>query len=409
MPFPESVQALIAARLDTLEPEAKSLLADAAVIGKVFWAGAVAAMGERDPQTVIAAPCASCRARSSCGRPGSRRWQGEAEYAFWHVLARDVAYDQLPRASRAARHVAAANWIESKAPERVEDLADVLAYHYATALELARAAGQTEQADRARGARACGSSPSPASARSASTPPPPSRASSGRSRSPRPGTPSGPRRSPASARPRSQPDATPRRHEALEEAIASFRAAAMIRSAAARAMGTLGERASSGSAIRARWTLPAEAVALLEPLPPGPELVGRAHRARPRREPHRGRARPASGYAERALALAGELGLARPARALGYRGLARCDLGDRAGSTTSARRSRSPPRPGRDARRPCCTTTSGWTLWAFEGRGAALEVMRAGIAFAQARGLTEVVDCSTGSTLDALVDQRRAR
>ena len=39
MPFPESVQALIAARLDTLEPEAKSLLADAAVIGKVFWAG----------------------------------------------------------------------------------------------------------------------------------------------------------------------------------------------------------------------------------------------------------------------------------------------------------------------------------------------------------------------------------
>ena len=49
VPFPESVQALIAARLDTLEPEAKSLLADAAVIGKVFWAGAVAAMGDRDP------------------------------------------------------------------------------------------------------------------------------------------------------------------------------------------------------------------------------------------------------------------------------------------------------------------------------------------------------------------------
>ena len=52
MPFPDSVQALIAARLDTLEPDAKSLLADAAVIGKVFWAGAVAAMGDRDPQTV---------------------------------------------------------------------------------------------------------------------------------------------------------------------------------------------------------------------------------------------------------------------------------------------------------------------------------------------------------------------
>ena len=49
VPFPDSVQALIAARLDTLPPDAKSLLADAAVVGKVFWAGAVAAMGEPRP------------------------------------------------------------------------------------------------------------------------------------------------------------------------------------------------------------------------------------------------------------------------------------------------------------------------------------------------------------------------
>ena len=66
---------------------------------------------------------------------------GQAEYTFWHVLTRDVAYAQLPRASRAARHVAAAEWIEAEAGDRVEDLADVLAYHYATALDLALAAG----------------------------------------------------------------------------------------------------------------------------------------------------------------------------------------------------------------------------------------------------------------------------
>ncbi len=71
---------------------------------------------------------------------------GEAEYAFWHVLARDVAYNQLPRASRATRHVAAAGWIESKAPGRVEDLADMLAYHYTAALDLARRTGNTDQA-----------------------------------------------------------------------------------------------------------------------------------------------------------------------------------------------------------------------------------------------------------------------
>ena len=139
------MQALIAARLDTLEPEAKSLLADAAVIGKVFWAGAVAAMGERDPQTVTTTLRELSR-KELVRPPRHSSMAGEAEYAFWHVLARDVAYNQLPRASRATRHVAAAAWIESKAPERVEDLADVLAYHYATALELARAAGQTEQA-----------------------------------------------------------------------------------------------------------------------------------------------------------------------------------------------------------------------------------------------------------------------
>ncbi len=47
VPFPDSVRALIAARLDTLTPDAKSLMADAAVVGKVFWAGALAAMGDR--------------------------------------------------------------------------------------------------------------------------------------------------------------------------------------------------------------------------------------------------------------------------------------------------------------------------------------------------------------------------
>ena len=150
VPFPDSVQALIAARLDTLSADTKSMLADAAVVGKVFWAGAIAQMGERDLDEVT--ETLRELSRKELVRPARRSSiEGEAEYAFWHVLARDVAYGQLPRASRASRHVAAATWIESKAPERVEDLADVLAYHYATALELARAAGQTEQADRARG------------------------------------------------------------------------------------------------------------------------------------------------------------------------------------------------------------------------------------------------------------------
>ena len=49
---PETVQALIAARLDTLPPERKSLLQDAAVLGKVFWSEGVAAMGDRSTDEV---------------------------------------------------------------------------------------------------------------------------------------------------------------------------------------------------------------------------------------------------------------------------------------------------------------------------------------------------------------------
>ena len=117
VPFPDSVQSVIAARLDTLSPDVKSMLADAAVLGKVFWSGAVAEMGGRDPAEVIDA--LHELSRKELVRPARRSSiEGEAEHAFWHVLTRDVAYAQLPRASRASRHVAAATWIESKALDR---------------------------------------------------------------------------------------------------------------------------------------------------------------------------------------------------------------------------------------------------------------------------------------------------
>jgi hypothetical protein len=74
--------------------------------------------------------------------------EGEAEYGFWHLLVREVCYQQIPRTSRAARHRAAAAWIERKAGERVEDLSDVLAHHYLEALELVRVVGPAEDVER---------------------------------------------------------------------------------------------------------------------------------------------------------------------------------------------------------------------------------------------------------------------
>ena len=67
------------------------MLADAAVVGKVFWAGAIAQMGERDLTEVT--DTLRELSRKELVRPARRSSiEGEAEYAFWHVLARDVAY-----------------------------------------------------------------------------------------------------------------------------------------------------------------------------------------------------------------------------------------------------------------------------------------------------------------------------
>lgn len=74
---------------------------------------------------------------------------GEAEYAFRHALVRDVAYDQIPRAERAAKHRAVAEWIESLG--RPDDHAETIAHHYATAFDYARSTGGNveEYAERA--------------------------------------------------------------------------------------------------------------------------------------------------------------------------------------------------------------------------------------------------------------------
>ena len=73
---------------------------------------------------------------------------GEIEYAFRHVLMRDVAYGQIPRAQRAEKHRRAAEWIESLSADR-ENAPDMLAHHYSQALDYARDSGQpTEELER---------------------------------------------------------------------------------------------------------------------------------------------------------------------------------------------------------------------------------------------------------------------
>ena len=152
IPVPDTVQALIAARMDTLSPARKALLHDAAVVGRVFWPGALATMGEAVRDDVVNG--LHDLLRKELVRPVRRStMQGEDEFTFWHILVRDVAYAQIPRAQRAARHRRAAGWIEETAGERVGDHADILAHHYLQALELGGLAGEDADASRAAAAR----------------------------------------------------------------------------------------------------------------------------------------------------------------------------------------------------------------------------------------------------------------
>ena len=154
VPFPDSLQALIAARLDTLSREQKTLVQDAAVVGNVFWDGSIASMGDGDRERVQA--LLRELAEREFVRPAApSSMEGEEEYSFRHILFRDVAYAQIPRAQRAARHVAAATWLEAMASDRLEDLAEILAYHTGEALSLAEAVrnADLEQEIRPRAAR----------------------------------------------------------------------------------------------------------------------------------------------------------------------------------------------------------------------------------------------------------------
>ena len=92
LPLPETVQGMIAARLDALAPAEKELLQDASVIGKVFWPGALARRADE-----LERPA---RARAQGVRPARPPLgvAGETQYAFLHALVRDVAYGQIPRA-----------------------------------------------------------------------------------------------------------------------------------------------------------------------------------------------------------------------------------------------------------------------------------------------------------------------
>jgi class 3 adenylate cyclase/tetratricopeptide (TPR) repeat protein len=385
VPLPDSVQALIAARLDTLAPDRKSLLQDAAVVGKVFWAGALAAMGDRDPREVEVA--LHELARKELVRPvrGSSM-ESESEFAFWHVLVRDVTYGQIPRTERIRRHYKAAVWIEQKAGGRIEDLAEVVAHHYVLALELARSTSATEEASSliapARryltlaGERALGLDTAQAEARF--------RQALDLSSEDEADWPELMTRWAEAAQEAGRPrDAA----EAAERALGVFRARgddagrAKALIVLSRAVARLGEAR--------QLDLAADAVAVLERLDPSPALIGAYLRLGAARSNAGDDPDGVAAAAEQALLLAETLGEPVPAYALGQRGLVRAMRGDRDGLAEIERAIALLIAQGAGLETAMMMNQLAVARYPLDGNAASLAAYKEGIEFCEQRGIVE--------------------
>jgi class 3 adenylate cyclase/tetratricopeptide (TPR) repeat protein len=377
-PLPETIQALIAARLDTLPPERKALLQDAAVVGKVFWTGAVAAIGGVDERSVTEGMRELVR--KELVRPARRSSvEGQDELSFWHLLVRDVAYEQIPRVTRAQKHGAAADWIEAIAGDRAADHAEILVHHSELALELARAAGAAELGElEARllsflvmaGERLQNLDVEKAYdyfQRALALSPPGERAE-------------------VLERAADAAWQTGRIREAeqsYEQAVAEFRARGDVLGT-----GRALERLALvvwGLGQKARQErLTAEAVELLEREPPSAELA-LAYARVAANDMISSRSRECLVSSERALALCERFGLEDRATFMREcRGIARCELGDEGGleDLREAVRAEELGLTGRTAH-----NNLGHWLWLMESAQAGLATKRAGIELAERRGV----------------------
>jgi class 3 adenylate cyclase/tetratricopeptide (TPR) repeat protein len=122
---PPTIQALLAARLDQLDPDERSVLERGSVEGRTFHRGAVVALADGDgsvDQRLTAL------VRKQLVRPDRPQLTGDDAYRFRHLLIRDAAYEALPKASRADLHRRFATWLEKHGRDLAE-LEEILGYH----------------------------------------------------------------------------------------------------------------------------------------------------------------------------------------------------------------------------------------------------------------------------------------
>ena len=140
VPIPSSLQALIGSRIDQLQPPERRVTQHASVVGNTFWPGAVAHLQD---ESATAADEQLLRRIEVLERRDLVRVHEqssvaeELEYAFKHIMIRDVAYGRMPKGRRAQLHLRFADWTEAL-PSVADEFVEIVAYHLEQACRLTR-------------------------------------------------------------------------------------------------------------------------------------------------------------------------------------------------------------------------------------------------------------------------------
>jgi class 3 adenylate cyclase/tetratricopeptide (TPR) repeat protein len=140
---PPTLRALLAARLDQLEPAERAVLERGAVEGELFHRGAVQALAPEETQIT---PRLALLTRKDLIRPDRAQLPGDDGFRFRHLLIRDAAYDALPKSTRVDLHRRFAEWLEQRGADLIE-LDEILGYHVEQAHVYATELGLTDQSE----------------------------------------------------------------------------------------------------------------------------------------------------------------------------------------------------------------------------------------------------------------------
>ncbi len=134
---PDTIQGVLAARVDLLSPTDKLVLQHASIIGRTFWLSALFELAAGLPSSTILNTLDSLMQHDfiiETEKHSRTPVEHDRIFAFKHVLIRDVAYNNIPRMRRSQEHAQLAFWLEEKTAGDRENFAELLAYHYQHAL-----------------------------------------------------------------------------------------------------------------------------------------------------------------------------------------------------------------------------------------------------------------------------------